>query len=71
MNSEFTAALARSIGRPYVLPNIPSFVAKLLFGNVADMLLHGNPISNGALQRYGFSYRYPSLQSALAALAKD
>jgi uncharacterized protein (TIGR01777 family) len=67
-NQHFTEALAKAVSRPYVLPNVPETVVRLLFGGVADLLLNGNFVANQRLQELGFRYEFSSLDKALPDL---
>jgi len=64
-NSEFTAELASAIHRPAVL-TMPAFALKLMYGEMADVLLGGQRVLPAAARAAGFSFRYPALQDALA-----
>lgn len=66
-NAELTRELARAVGKP--APWIaPSPVLRLLGGQQAEeMTLFGQRAVPGALQRHGFTFRYPELPGALAA----
>lgn len=63
--------LAQAIGvamhRPSFFP-LPGIVLKLLFGQLADeLLLHGQHVLPGVLQRLGFHFKFPDVQSVLNA----
>jgi uncharacterized protein len=66
-NSEFTRELARALHRPAIFP-VPEFVLKLMFGEMASMLLGGQRVIPQAALAAGFQFRYSELGSALAAL---
>lgn len=67
-NRDFARTLGAVLGRPAVLP-MPSFAARLLFGEVADeVLLVGQKVRPLALQRSGFAFAEPELQGALRHL---
>ncbi len=68
---EFTSALCKSLNRPYLLPNIPEFAARIMFGGVADFVLKGSRISSRKLESLGFQFKYPTLESALAQIAQQ
>ncbi len=64
-NREFTKTLGRVLGRPTVFP-MPSFAARLAFGEMADeMLIGGARVLPKALTAARFSFAYPDLESAL------
>jgi uncharacterized protein len=63
-NADFTHELARALDRPAVLP-VPALALKLLFGEMAQVLLASQRvIPEGALHA-GFSFRYPEIGAAL------
>jgi uncharacterized protein (TIGR01777 family) len=69
-NAEFTHALGRALGRPAMLP-IPGFVARLVFGEMADaLLLGGARVIPRRLADTGFRFAYPRLDQALAHLLR-
>ena len=66
-NAEFTRALGRALGRPTVLP-MPEAALKLLFGDLAELLLVSDRMLPRRLLDAGFRFRYPDLEPALAAI---
>jgi uncharacterized protein len=66
-NAEFTRALAKAIHRPAILP-VPPFALKMLFGEMASMMLASQRVLPAAAHAAGFRFRYPQLEPALARL---
>jgi len=68
-NAEFTKALGAVLHRPTLLP-VPSFGPKLLVGSeLADVLLYESKrVVPRALEASGYTFRYPTLEAALAGL---
>ena len=67
-NAEFTHALAAAVGRRSYL-RIPSFAAKLAPGGMAEeMLLGGAALVPRRLLESGYTFRWPELRPALAAM---
>ena len=66
-NAEFTRELGRALGRPTVLP-MPEAALKLLFGDMAELLLASDRMLPQRLLDEGFRFRYPTLERALAAI---
>lgn len=64
-NAAFTTALGRALHRPAVLP-VPAFALRLLLGDMATMLLTGQRVLPAAATARGFSFRFPTLDAALA-----
>jgi uncharacterized protein (TIGR01777 family) len=67
-NSEFTAALARALGRPY-LPwlRAPAPVLRLGLGEVVSEFLSSAKVTPRRLLDAGYDFRYPGIAAALAA----
>lgn len=55
--NEFAKALSKSLERPILTPKAPAFVIKLMYGEMADILLKGSRVSNGKLKKEGFVFR--------------
>ena len=64
-NHEFTHALTRVMNKPMFMPNVPSFVLKLLLGEMSVLVLGGCKVSSEKLQSTGFTFKYPDLVAAL------
>jgi len=67
-NKEFTHQLAKTLKRPIILPPIPSFILKLLLGEMAGLVLTGVKVSNQRIQMSGFKFQFDNLESALRDL---
>lgn len=65
-NAELTAALARTLRRPALL-RVPAVVLRAALGEVSGELLTGARVIPRKLQDAGFTFRYPDIDSALAA----
>ena len=68
-NSDFTRELAGALRRPAVFP-VPEFALRLLFGEMADVLLASQRVVPGAAEAAGFRFRFPQLAPALAGLLR-
>ena len=66
-NAEFTRALGRALGRPALLP-MPAAALRLLFGEMAELLLVSDRMLPKRLLDAGFEFRHPHLDRALAAI---
>jgi uncharacterized protein (TIGR01777 family) len=65
--SDFTRELAGALRRPAVFP-VPEFALRLLFGEMADVLLASQRVAPGAAEAAGFRFRFPQLAPALEGL---
>jgi len=66
-NAEFTRTLASALHRP-AFAVVPAFALKMLFGEMASVLLDSQRVLPKAAQAAGFQFRYPDLGPALAGL---
>jgi len=66
-NRELTRALGRALHRPAILP-VPGVALRLLFGEMAEVLLAGAAIAPRRLLESGFVFRYSRLEPALEEL---
>ncbi|MDN3203932.1 TIGR01777 family oxidoreductase [Algoriphagus sediminis] len=64
-NQELTKSAANAVGKTYVGIGVPSFVLKLILGEMAEMVLGGNRVSSKKIQKAGFEFEYPKLGEAL------
>ncbi len=67
-NAEFTKAIAAVLKRPIWLPKVPEFVLNVLLGEMASLITQGSKVSSNKIQKSGFVFQYPTLQSALENL---
>jgi uncharacterized protein len=66
-NAEFTETLASVLRRPAILP-VPAAALRLLFGEMADVLLASQRVLPRAVDAAGFRFEYPELRQALEQL---
>ncbi len=68
-NADLTRLIADVLDKPLILPNIPAFVIKLMFGELAITVLGGNYVMNRRLaDETTFQYKFPDLRLALVDL---
>ncbi len=63
--NDFSKALLQSFGKTSFLPNAPTFVIKLLFGEMSVMLLEGSRVSNEKIKQVGFRFKFAALTKSL------
>jgi uncharacterized protein (TIGR01777 family) len=64
----FAKTLAKVLNKPYYIPNVPKFALKLVYGEMANIILEGSRISSKKLIDSGFDFNYPNLSEALSDL---
>lgn len=63
--SDLSKALLQAFGKKSFLPNAPAFVIRLLFGEMAVMLLEGSKVSNEKLKTTGFIFEFDRIGKSL------
>ncbi|WP_404415429.1 TIGR01777 family oxidoreductase [Marinospirillum sp.] len=63
-NRDFTQALGRALKRPAFMP-MPAPLLKIMFGEMAELLLVSDRMQPQRLEEAGFEFRYPKLDQAL------
>jgi uncharacterized protein (TIGR01777 family) len=69
-NREFTQILAVVLQKKIWFPAVPSFLLKLIFGEMSDILLKGRQVVPIRLRESGFRFQYPDLRDALMQLLR-
>ena len=69
-NADFTKALGGVLRRPTLFP-VPEFGLKLLFGEMAQILLEGQKVKPQKLLAAGFAFRHPELEEALSDIVAN
>jgi uncharacterized protein (TIGR01777 family) len=65
--NEFSSLLGKAIGRHSWI-RVPSFMLKLMLGEMSEMLIGGRRIIPKKLVDHGFVFKYPTLDEALSVL---
>ena len=70
-NTELTRQIAKVLHRPLWLPAIPAFALRLVYGEMANVVLGGNYVINHRIRtETDFIYQFENLQSALQDLTE-
>lgn len=67
-NRDFLWTLSRVLKRAFYLPKVPAIILKIMFGEMASMLLNGVKASNEKIRSTGFSFTHNSLEDAFLDL---
>lgn len=69
-NSTFSIALAKVYNHSLWLPKVPSFVIKLILGEMSNIVLTGQRVSSQKIENAGFKFKYSNLEPALISFIK-
>lgn len=67
-NKSFSKILAKKMKRLYIPIGVPSFLLKLIFGQMAVILLKGSRVSSEKIENSGFKFQFKTLAKALENL---
>lgn len=67
-NKEITYRMANLLGRPILLPPVPGFALRIIFGEMASVLLADQEVSCNKSIQSGFVYHFPDIDKALRNL---
>lgn len=65
----FASELLHSLGRKKFLPNVPTFLIKLRFGELSSILLKGSRVSSEKLRQAGFEFEYETIKVSFNRLS--
>lgn len=57
--------ISRNLNRPYFIPNIPSFVLQIIFGEMSKILISSHWVSSDKVLKKGYVFKYADLEKAL------
>lgn len=69
-NADFTKVLARTVGRPAVVP-VPAIVLRAALGELSTMLLGSQRVAAARADAAGFAWAHPDLEDALEQTCAD
>lgn len=67
-NIELTKEVGKTLGRKILLPNIPSFIFQVIFGEMSILLLEGSRVSSDKITKMGYDFKYKKLSQALSQI---
>ncbi len=67
-NEELTKAVAKTLNKPLLLPNIPKFLMKLVLGDMHILLFESQRVSSKKIEEHGYKFNFSNVQPALEDL---
>ncbi|KAA6440316.1 TIGR01777 family protein [Dyadobacter flavalbus] len=65
-NEELTKQICKTLDKPQFLPNVPAFALRMVFGEMANVVLGSSYLVNKRIaEETDFQYKYPDLSEAL------
>ncbi len=69
-NASFTKAMNKAMGKFSLFPRVPSFLIRMLFGEMSVLFLKGQYVSAERILEMGFEFSHPELSETLNSLLK-
>ena len=57
--------ISKTLNRPYIMPNIPSFVLQIIFGEMSKILISSHRVSSEKVLQKGYIFKYADTEKAL------
>lgn len=67
-NEELTKAVAETLNKPLILPNVPKFAMKLLLGDMHILLFESQRVCGQKIEEEGFNFEYHNIRPVLQDL---
>jgi hypothetical protein len=67
-NEKLTKKVAEVLAKKIIIPNIPAFILKLILGEMSNLLLNSQRVSNKKILEEGFVFEYQNVGNALTSL---
>lgn len=64
-NKELTQLFADVLDKKFFLPNIPSFLLKLIFGKQANIFIEGSRVDSKKIEKAGYTFKFGKVKEAL------
>ena len=67
-NEQLTMEIANVLDKKIILPNVPSFILKLVLGEFSSSVLGSERVSSDKIQKAGYQFKFEHVDSALKDL---
>lgn len=67
-NKEMTQTIGRVLNRPVFMPNVPGIMLRILFGEMADILLGGLNVRSQKVQDAGYEFKFVTAEAAIRSI---
>lgn len=64
-NYEITRQIAKALHKPFFMPNVPEFGLRMVFGEMASIILSSQNISSQKISNAGFTFQFHKIEPAI------
>ena len=64
-NKELTREIAKQLDKPFIVPNVPAFMMKLMLGEMSTIVLESQYLKNDKIKNNGYEFQFDTIESAL------
>lgn len=69
-DEKLTKTIAKTLGKPLFMPNIPRFMMQLILGDMSELLFTNKNISSQKVSKEGFVFKFPDIEKAIQDILK-
>jgi len=69
-NKKLTQVIAKTLGKPLLLPKVPSFALKLLLGDMATIVMESQKVCADKIRESGFVFEHITIEEAIPSIFK-
>lgn len=69
-NKKLGKSIANYLNKPFIMPKVPEFLLKIIFGEMSVILLKGSQVSSEKIKKAGFVFKFGTIEKALQSLLK-
>ena len=70
-NKKLVSKIGAAIGKPIFLPHVPASLLKLVLGEMSELLLASQRVSNKKIINEGFVFKFENVSAALESIYKN
>jgi len=70
-NKKMIDTIAKVNNKKIIVPKVPTFVLKGIYGELADIILNGSCVSAQKVKKEGFTFKYSEIESALKQIYSE
>ncbi|MFT5863373.1 MAG: hypothetical protein ACI828_002031 [Flavobacteriales bacterium] len=70
-NKKLTQIIAKTLGKPLILPKVPSFALKLLLGDMSTIVMESQKVCADKIRESGFVFEHTTIEETIPSILKN